>query len=165
MSCFLLTVHAVRSERACSQPDSVGYVLNPYVVAGTLSADSLQFAFAPLEMLSGRADDIYLHLKDKVAKNAASYPPGVLDFYKMQLERRERRAPGCEIISFPGFFSAPSRSLAGERTHLILIVFEDPPQPGKKYISIFMAMNHCLSRGNVVSESMGYMSVRSLSTM
>lgn len=98
---------------------------------GMFTTGVVGFAFTPLEMISERAEDIYLNLKAKVAKSADSYPPGLLDFYKIQLERRERRAPGCEVISFPGFFSAPNT-----------------PQPGKKYITAMMAMNHCLSRGN-----------------
>lgn len=66
------------------------------------------FSFSPLQRLSDRADAIHQAAKEKILKNADQYPLGLLDQYKIQLERLERGAPGCELISFPGLLSFPS---------------------------------------------------------
>ncbi|EPQ53452.1 alcohol oxidase [Gloeophyllum trabeum ATCC 11539] len=90
------------------------------------------FAFVPLQMLSKRADDIHKAARDKIEKNAAKYPSGLLEQYRIQLERLERGAPGCEYITFPGFLSQPN-----------------PPKPGKKYLTMLVLTNHLFSRGTI----------------
>jgi len=66
------------------------------------------FAFVPLDMLSSRAGEIHDNIKKEVEKGASTYPPGLMEQYKLQLERLAQGAPACEIISFPGFLSFPS---------------------------------------------------------
>lgn len=62
----------------------------------------------PLAAVSLRADEIYDAVREKILKNAESYPPGLLEQYNTQIRRIEEQAPGCEFISFPGFASLPN---------------------------------------------------------
>jgi hypothetical protein len=62
----------------------------------------------PLGALSPRAKEIHDAMADKIEKNANSYPPGLLEQYKIQLRRIEQEVPGCEMISFPAFHSFPN---------------------------------------------------------
>jgi len=94
------------------------------------------FAFNPLRKITARADQIIATAKEKILRNADKYPPGLLEQYKIQLERLEKDAPLCEIISLPGFLSGPN-----------------PPEPGKKYISLFGGLNQAFSRGTIHSTS------------
>lgn len=57
--------------------------------------------------------------------------PGLKTQLSIALERFDT-SPGLEFISFLGFLSGPK-----------------PPEPGKRYVSIVVATNHCLSRGSV----------------
>lgn len=68
------------------------------------------FAFASLQMLSSKTEEIYERTKEAISKKMASLPLGLQEQYKIQLERL-RTAPGCEIISIPGGLSSPSLSL------------------------------------------------------
>ncbi|KZT05544.1 GMC oxidoreductase [Laetiporus sulphureus 93-53] len=90
------------------------------------------FGFVPLNMLSAKAEEIYQAAKEKIARNAHTYPPGLLEQYEIQLERLRNGAPGCELISFPGYLSSPN-----------------PPAEGKRYLTVIVAMNHCFSRGTI----------------
>ncbi|PCH40974.1 GMC oxidoreductase [Wolfiporia cocos MD-104 SS10] len=94
------------------------------------------FSFTPLSMLSEKSEEIYQSAKRKVEQNAGKYPPGLMEQYEIQLDRLRGRAPGCELISFPGYLSGPN-----------------PPVPGKRYLSVLVAMNHCFSRGTIHSSS------------
>ncbi|KII91114.1 hypothetical protein PLICRDRAFT_173018 [Plicaturopsis crispa FD-325 SS-3] len=90
------------------------------------------FSFNPLKAYSPRADELLEGIREKVKKNGDSYPPGVLDQYKILIERLERGAPGPEVISYPG-----------------LLTVRNPPVQGKRYLSILSATNHPFSRGSV----------------
>ncbi|KZT28136.1 GMC oxidoreductase [Neolentinus lepideus HHB14362 ss-1] len=103
---------------------------------GVYTTGIVGFAFAPLSAYSrSAAENLYSAMKDKVDRETARYgKPGLKEMIDIQLERLERGAPSCEIISFPGFLGFPA-----------------PPKPGKKYISILVAMNHNFSRGTIHS--------------
>ncbi|KDQ55740.1 GMC oxidoreductase [Jaapia argillacea MUCL 33604] len=103
---------------------------------GLFTLGLVGFAFMPLSMLSDKADEINNAAKQKMLANASKYPPGLKEQYDVQLDRLERGAPGCEIISFPAAISKPNLTV-----------------PGKKYITIIAAMNHCFSRGTIHSTS------------
>ncbi|OCH96663.1 hypothetical protein OBBRIDRAFT_830066 [Obba rivulosa] len=77
-------------------------------------------------------DAIIEAAKEHILRNADTYPPGWLEQFKIHLERLENDAPTCEIITFPGFMSGPN-----------------PPEPGKKYLSIFASLNQCFSRDTI----------------
>jgi hypothetical protein len=62
----------------------------------------------PLEALSPRGKEIHDAVREKIMKNADSYPPGLLEQYKIQLRRIEEQAPASELISIPGFMSYPN---------------------------------------------------------
>jgi hypothetical protein len=94
-----------------------------------------QFAFVPLQALSTRGDEIHDAIRNKIEQNASTYPPGLLEQYKIQLDRLSSGSPGCELISFPGFLSFPN-----------------PPTPNTKYITMLFALNHNFSRGTIVSQ-------------
>ncbi|KAL4071383.1 GMC oxidoreductase [Scleroderma yunnanense] len=92
------------------------------------------FAFVPLQAISNRGDGIIKAAREKFEKRS-TYPPGLKQQHKLQLDRMERtenRAAHCEIILYPGFFSLPN-----------------PPEQGKKYITIVVATNHPFSRGSI----------------
>lgn len=65
-------------------------------------------SFNPLQRLSDRAEVIHQAMREKIAQNADKYLPGQLELLNLQLERLKRLSPGCEMICFPGFRSAPS---------------------------------------------------------
>ncbi|KZT32740.1 alcohol oxidase [Sistotremastrum suecicum HHB10207 ss-3] len=89
------------------------------------------FTFQPLTTYTPRAQDLYDELSTKITENMDKYPPGLREQYDIQLERLEKGAPAFELISFPGFFSYPN-----------------PPEAGKKYVTMLFASNHMFSRGN-----------------
>ncbi|KZS98842.1 GMC oxidoreductase [Sistotremastrum niveocremeum HHB9708] len=89
------------------------------------------FTFQPLTTYTPRAQNLYDELSAKINENQDSYPPGLKEQYEIQLERLEKGAPAFELISFPGFFSYPN-----------------PPEAGKKYVTMLFASNHMFSRGN-----------------
>jgi hypothetical protein len=75
---------------------------------GAFTTGITGFAFVPLDMVSSRAEEIHMAAKKKIESNAANFPPGLMEQYKIQLERIDDGAPGVELISFPGFLSFPS---------------------------------------------------------
>ncbi|EKM59627.1 uncharacterized protein PHACADRAFT_250247 [Phanerochaete carnosa HHB-10118-sp] len=91
--------------------------------------------FAPQD----KQADIYDKMKDAVAKIDDKAHPGLREQFEVAMERFEpgkAGSPGCEFISFPGFMSGPNT-----------------PEPGKRYASILVAMNHGFSRGTIHSTS------------
>jgi hypothetical protein len=111
------------------------------------------FSFTGLRKLSTRAEDIYKNARAKVMQDKNNYPPGLLEQYEIQLERLKNEAPGCEIISIPGLMSGPSEFV----TYSVGLIsssesLTDPPEKGKKYLSVLAAVNHCFSRGTIVSD-------------
>ncbi|EIN09187.1 alcohol oxidase, partial [Punctularia strigosozonata HHB-11173 SS5] len=100
---------------------------------GIFTTGIVGFAFAGLDKVSGRAPEIIAHAR-KVMEDRSQLSPGLVDQYEIQLERLEGGAPGCEIISIPGFMSGPNM-----------------PEKGKKYLTVLAASNYCLSRGTIHS--------------
>ncbi len=76
---------------------------------GLFTTGIIGFSFANLGEVTPRASEIIKAAEDKIMKNANSYPPGLLEQYKISLERL-KNGVGCEFISFPGLNSRPSRS-------------------------------------------------------
>ncbi|KAI0331245.1 GMC oxidoreductase [Cubamyces sp. BRFM 1775] len=99
--------------------------------SGIFTTGIVGFTFAKLDQISPRAAAIIKAAEDKVMRNANNYPPGLLEQYKISLERL-RDGAGCEFISFPGMCSRPN-----------------PPEKGKRYISFYVALNHPFSRGTI----------------
>ncbi|EMD41655.1 hypothetical protein CERSUDRAFT_79287 [Gelatoporia subvermispora B] len=93
-------------------------------------------SFSPLRKITAKADAIISAAKARILEQADTYPPGRLEQFKIHLERLENDAPMCEIITFSGFMSGPN-----------------PPEPGKKYLSIFASLNQCWSRGTIHATS------------
>ncbi|THU92828.1 alcohol oxidase [Dendrothele bispora CBS 962.96] len=103
---------------------------------GVYNMGIITFAYVPPSIVAGRdlARSMYESQKKKFEAEKNGYKnPGLREQYEIMLERLEgEQTGGCEIIGFNGFLSAPN-----------------PPEPGKKYFSIFPAMNHYFSRGTV----------------
>lgn len=76
---------------------------------GLFTTGIIGFSFATLDKVTPRAKEIIKATEDKIMKNANSYPPGLLEQYKISLERL-KNGVGCEFISFPGLNSRPSTS-------------------------------------------------------
>lgn len=74
---------------------------------GIFTTGIVGFAFAKLSEITPRADEIFQAAEHKMMKNGNSYPPGLLEQYKISLERL-KDGVGCEFISFPGMCSQPS---------------------------------------------------------
>ncbi|KAF8804980.1 FAD-linked reductase [Phlegmacium glaucopus] len=81
---------------------------------------------------------IYQRAEEKISKNekAGVYPPGLIEQYRIHLERLKTGSPGYELIFCLPFMSTPN-----------------PPEPGKKYFSILAGPNHAFSRGSMHSTS------------
>ena len=77
----------------------------------------VDFAFVPVEIVSDRADEIYLKAKMRVEQldKEGRLPPGLKEQYEIQLERLQPRknqsGPGCEIIGVPGIPGSGTHSL------------------------------------------------------
>jgi hypothetical protein len=107
-------------------------------------------AFAPLNQLSPRAKQLHQNISKRIRANESSYSPGLLAQYEILLGRLEHGAPGCELVSFPGFNSGPSSSRpAGART-LLTLHFSDMPEAKKKCFTMGTAPNYPFSRGTIV---------------
>lgn len=82
---------------------------------GLFTMGLMGFAFAPLQSYSPDADAIHAAAEQHVLQSAKEgqydNTPGLLEQYKIQIERAKRLAPGCEIVNFPGFLSYPSKLL------------------------------------------------------
>ncbi|EIW61651.1 GMC oxidoreductase [Trametes versicolor FP-101664 SS1] len=102
---------------------------------GIFTTGIVGFAFAKLSEISPRADEIFEAAEHKMMKNGNTYPPGLLEQYKISLERL-KDGVGCEFISFPGMCSQPN-----------------PPEKGKRYVSFYAATNHTFSRGTIHASS------------
>ncbi len=74
---------------------------------GIFTTGIVGFAFAKLGEITPRANEIFQAAEHKMMKNGNSYPPGLLEQYKISLERL-KDGVGCEFISFPGMCSQPS---------------------------------------------------------
>ncbi|KAJ8468739.1 hypothetical protein ONZ51_g9450 [Trametes cubensis] len=103
---------------------------------GLFTTNVTGFTFATLHQITPRADEIIKAAEDKIMKNAASYPPGLLEQYKISLERL-RKSAGCEIIIFTGMMTP----------------YPNPVEKGKRYVSMVAALNHTFSRGTIHSVS------------
>ncbi|PSR73741.1 hypothetical protein PHLCEN_2v10431 [Hermanssonia centrifuga] len=107
--------------------------------SGLYTTGIIGFAFTTLDKVTSRAEAIYESIKETVSKlDEKTSPPGLLDQYNILLERFKpgNGSPGCEFISFPGLFSFPN-----------------PPEPGKRYATTFVATNYTFSRGTIHSTS------------
>ncbi|KAF8804963.1 alcohol oxidase [Phlegmacium glaucopus] len=105
---------------------------------GLFALGVTHFVFQPLDALTSDAKAIYQRAEEKISKNekAGVYPPGLIEQYRIHLERLKTGSPGYELIFVPAFMSAPN-----------------PPEPGKKYFSILAGLNHAFSRGSIHSTS------------
>jgi len=104
---------------------------------GLFTMGIVGFAFTSFDKVTPNFNAFNAKIKDEITKKMKTCSPGLQDQYRIQLERLDRGAPGCEFITYPGFFfSRPN-----------------PPAPGKKYFSITVAMNHMFSRGTIHSTS------------
>lgn len=89
------------------------FTLRPLIIrssstgTGIFTTGIVGFAFAKLSEISPRADEIFEAAEHKMMKNGNTYPPGLLEQYKISLERL-KDGVGCEFISFPGMCSQPS---------------------------------------------------------
>ncbi|KAI0067077.1 GMC oxidoreductase [Artomyces pyxidatus] len=85
----------------------------------------------PLSAVSTRASEIHSAFSKKISAGTYAGTPGRAEILNVQLEIAQKGAD-VELISFPGFLSYPN-----------------PPEPGKKYISLCPAINHLFSRGTI----------------
>lgn len=71
------------------------------------------FAFQPLDAYTPLAETIYQRIEEKISKNEKKgvYSPGLMDQYRIQLERLRTGSPGYEIVVVPVFMSLPSKDL------------------------------------------------------
>ncbi|KAA1474158.1 alcohol oxidase [Dentipellis sp. KUC8613] len=99
---------------------------------GLFSTGMTSFSYGPLQSYSDRADEIQKAAKENILRNVDTYPPGLLEQYKIQIERMKRGAAGAEIVVVTGF-----------------LAFPNPPVPRKRYFTPITVMNHNLSRGSI----------------
>ncbi|KAI0072987.1 alcohol oxidase [Panus rudis PR-1116 ss-1] len=104
--------------------------------SGLFTIGIIGFTFASLDQVSPKASEVIKKAKEQITKKMESASPSLRDQWKIQLERLDRGAPGVEYCSVPGLLSWPN-----------------PPEPGKRYLSILSCTNHFFSRGTVHSIS------------
>lgn len=70
----------------------------------------VNFSFQPLSNLSNRTGPIYDEIRTEIEVDtkAGKYGVGLVEQYKLQLERLEEKSPCCELIGIPTFLSGPS---------------------------------------------------------
>ncbi|KAI9000782.1 GMC oxidoreductase [Trametes punicea] len=98
---------------------------------GMFTTGIIGFTMSTLSQVTPKAEEIVKAAEDKIKKNANNYPPGLLEQYKILLERL-RHAAGCEFICFPGCWALPN-----------------PPEKGKRHIAIAAPLNYTFSRGTI----------------
>jgi len=106
---------------------------------GLLTMGIVGFTFTSFDTVTPDFNAFNAKIKDEITKKMKTCSPGLQDQYRIQLDRLDRGAPGCEIVTYPGFFSGFSGP--------------NPPVPDKKYVTIMVAMNHMFSRGTIHSTS------------
>lgn len=79
---------------------------------GAFTLGIINFTFQPLDNISPNALAIHEATRVEIEQGikAGKYSEGLTEQYRIQLERFERKSPGCEIIGFPGLLSYPSTS-------------------------------------------------------
>ncbi|KAH9943228.1 alcohol oxidase [Epithele typhae] len=102
---------------------------------GLFTNGIVNFAFATLGQISSKANAIIEATEDKVNRMSCDYPPGILEQHKITIERL-KNGVGCEFIALPAMASRPN-----------------PPEAGKRYITLYSAMNHTMSRGTIHTAS------------
>ncbi|KAF7795257.1 hypothetical protein EIP86_006408 [Pleurotus ostreatoroseus] len=113
--------------------------------SGVFNSGMVSFTFLPLDMVAppDRAAEIYAMGQDILQRMIdTGAPPSWIEQTRILVDRLKpggtKRSPGCEIISYPGF-------LPGGQPN--------SPEPGKRYVSLLMALNHNFSRGTIHSAS------------
>ena len=115
-------------------------------------------AFLPVEAVSPRAHELYAKAKATVERLAREgMSPGLLDQYKIQLERLEpgkhQSGPGCEILYIPGFMGPGECSMSEcawwKASDGVSVVMPEDSE-GKKYVCWLYGTNHAFSRGSIV---------------
>ncbi|PBK94871.1 alcohol oxidase [Armillaria gallica] len=98
----------------------------------------VNLTFAPLHSVSPRAAELIDNEKRVIEENikARNYHPGLVDQYRLMLERLDRKEPGWEFLGIPVYLSSLQ-----------------PPEPGKKYYSILPISNYAFSRGTIHAKS------------
>ncbi|KAI0347718.1 alcohol oxidase [Trametopsis cervina] len=102
---------------------------------GIFTTGVTNFGFYTLDQISPRAAELYKRMQDIVAKlDPTTARPGLLEQYNILLNRYKpgSKNPGLEIINYPGLMSGPK-----------------VPEPGKRYTSLVVVLNHVWSRGNI----------------
>ncbi|KAI0069141.1 GMC oxidoreductase [Artomyces pyxidatus] len=91
---------------------------------------------ASLDRLSPNGAALSAAHIDKVKAQGALRSPGLQAQYELQIEKLEKGIASMELVSMPTFLSRPN-----------------PPEAGKKYITIVSIMNHPWSRGTIHAAS------------
>ncbi|KAG7448430.1 alcohol oxidase [Guyanagaster necrorhizus] len=94
----------------------------------------VNLTLASLHSFSPRAAELIDDEKHIIEENikARNYHPGLVDQYRLMLERLDRKESGWEFLGMPVYMS-----------------FLRPPEPGKRYYSIVPISNYTFSRGTV----------------
>ncbi|KAI0682713.1 GMC oxidoreductase [Cytidiella melzeri] len=108
-------------------------------VEGIFTTGVTSFGFVTLDEVTPRAAEIYKSMEAIVGNlDPKTTPPGLLEQYSLLLDRYKSGStnPGLEFISMPGMMSYPN-----------------PPEPGRRYSTLCVAVNHPWSRGTIHSTS------------
>ena len=93
---------------------------------GLFTTGIIGFSFARLDQIRPRAEEIIKAAEENISRNADNYPPGLLEQYKISLERL-RNGVGQELVTFPGCNSQPSMfSLWSASLHRLTIFRHRP---------------------------------------
>ncbi|KAK0489555.1 hypothetical protein EDD18DRAFT_1189845 [Armillaria luteobubalina] len=101
---------------------------------GVSMMGAVNLTFAALHTVSPRASELIDNEKCIIEENikAGNYRSGLVDQYRLMLERLDRKEPGWEFLGIPVYLSSLQQ-----------------PEPGKKYYSILPISNYAFSRGSI----------------
>ncbi|KAF9259119.1 alcohol oxidase [Marasmius fiardii PR-910] len=105
---------------------------------GLYTTGLTNIAWLPLSEVTPRSDRLFEEEKKQIEEDIRNnkYPPGLIEQYRIQLERVQNGIPSSEFASLAGFLSMAK-----------------PPLPNKRYFTLFSLLNYGFSRGTIHASS------------
>ena len=115
------------------------------------------FAYIPLSVANPKHSSTLIAMAEKIIqdeKSLGKLPTGLAVQYDRQLATlKDDTVPDIELVGFPGLFTTTCMLSVSRVTCIQLRGKQTTatPQPGTKYTTMLMMLNHPFSRGSIVS--------------